>query len=146
MESHEVEIDGKTYQVIQNGNWKVLGIMKVFVGKIHPELERTFDFAIPNPQWENCAHYQGRRSHFDGGERVLCYWNFRLHRKRIRARWHGMLALHEELWRGTRPTEVKHRIWLLRQGKILLFQNWNHSSLELIRLYWYSIRPESYNL
>lgn len=71
MESHEIELDGKTYQVgaaLNFHNYFLLIVFNNFSDQIDSESQRPLDLALPNSFRKDRAHHQGRRDHAHGGE------------------------------------------------------------------------------
>ena len=91
MESHEIELEGKTYQVRRQCPMSVMMSLKCSVfllshrlDQIHPQSQRPFDFAVSNPLRENGPYHQGWRNDRDGRKRVLRYRNIWIHGTGVR--------------------------------------------------------------
>ena len=93
MESHEVELNGKTYKVkccrnlngefilisVCTGNWSDV---TACLRRIY--LIRALYRTVPNTRGQIRADRQGRRDHEDGGRRVLRHRDVRKHGQRVR--------------------------------------------------------------
>ena len=101
MESHEIELNGRTYPVRRR--FECDAVSQTFSpDSIDPQSQRPLHRPVSNPRWQDGADCERRRRHAHGGGRVLRHRDIRVDREGSHPRGSRMQSLHEELRHGQR--------------------------------------------